>query len=123
MVTKLIKHPRRRAHIRVRKKIAGTPAKPRLAVFRADRNIYAQIIDDLAGHTLVAASTLDPEFKKSAAGLSGATVAAAKLVGELLAKRALAAGLSKVCFDRGGRLYHGRVQALADGARAAGLEF
>jgi large subunit ribosomal protein L18 len=105
--------------MRVRKSVIGTDARPRLNVFRSSRHIYAQIINDTTGHTLVSASTLGPELK----GISAGGVEAAKAVGKLVAERALAKGLSKVVFDRGGYLYHGRVAALAEAARAAGLEF
>ncbi|MCL6592415.1 MAG: 50S ribosomal protein L18, partial [Alicyclobacillus sp.] len=99
----------------------GTPARPRLNVFRSNKHIYAQVIDDVSGHTLASASTLDRELRAELA--SGSTVDAARKVGELVAKRALAKGIQAVVFDRGGYLYHGRVQALADAARAAGLQF
>ncbi|MBX5464032.1 MAG: 50S ribosomal protein L18 [Clostridia bacterium] len=112
---------RRRRHLRVRKKVFGTPERPRLNVFRSSKHIYAQVIDDRAGHTLVAASSIDPELRGQLK--NGATVEAAQRVGELVARRALAAGIRKVSFDRGGYLYHGRVKALAEGARAGGLEF
>jgi large subunit ribosomal protein L18 len=112
---------RRRRHLRVRKKVFGTPERPRLNVFRSSKHIYAQVIDDRAGHTLVAASSIDPELRGQLK--NGATVEAAQRVGELVARRALAAGIRKVRFDRGGYLYHGRVKALAEGARAGGLEF
>ena len=108
-------------HTRVRTKISGTPERPRLCVFRSNQHIFAQIIDDTVGCTLVAASTLDKEFKAS--GNSGGNVAAAKEVGTMIAKRASAKGIDKVVFDRGGYLYHGRVAALADAAREAGLQF
>ncbi len=110
---------RDRRHRRVRKKISGTPARPRLAVFRSGKHIYAQAIDDVHGHTLASASTME----KDARGQSGATVAAAREVGKRLGERAKAAGLTTVVFDRGGFKYHGRVAAVADGAREAGLEF
>jgi large subunit ribosomal protein L18 len=109
-------------HLRVRKTVHGTPERPRLNVFRSNQNIYAQVIDDTVGHTLVSASTLDPEVKARLEG-NGGNIAAAKIVGEVVAKRALAKGITKVVFDRGGYLYHGRVAALADAAREAGLEF
>jgi large subunit ribosomal protein L18 len=112
--------PRVRRHRRVRKKVFGTAERPRLAVYRSNHHIYAQLIDDLAGRTLVAASTVDPSIRS--AGSTG-NVAAAERVGTLVAERAKAAGVSKVVFDRGGFLYHGRVAALADAARRAGLEF
>lgn len=110
---------RRRRHLRIRRKVRGTPERPRLNVFRSLKHIYAQVIDDIGGRTLVSASSLDPEL-----GLSyGGNVAAARAVGTLLGKRALAKGVTRVVFDRGGYLYHGRVKALADAAREAGLEF
>lgn len=107
---------RRKAHIR--KTVRGTTERPRLCVFRSARHIYAQVIDDVEGKTLAAASTLNLE----ADGYSGNRAAAAK-VGELVAKKALEAGIDSVCFDRNGFLYHGRVKALADAAREAGLKF
>lgn len=110
---------RKTRHLRVRKSVLGTEARPRLNVFRSARHIYAQIIDDTTGHTLVSASTLSPELK----GVSAGGVEAAKAVGKLVAEKALHKGLEKIVFDRGGYLYHGRVAALADAARAAGLEF
>lgn len=106
---------------RVRGKVSGTAARPRLRITRSNTNIYAQIIDDEAGVTLVSASTLDPELKGVLKSRS--SVEAAKAVGELVGRRALAKGITAVVFDRGGRLYHGRVKALADGARDAGLSF
>ncbi len=112
---------RRRRHVRIRKVVVGTPQRPRLAVFRSARHIYAQIIDDAAGRTLVTASTLSPEFK--ARGFTGKKVEAAKLVGELVAEKALAAQIQQVVFDRGGFKYHGRVKALAAAAREKGLRF
>lgn len=110
-----------RRHRRVRGKISGTPERPRLCVTRTNSHIYAQVIDDVAGRTLCSASTLDAEFK--ATGKLGSNKEAATFVGELVGKRALEAGITKVSFDRGGHLYHGRVAALADGARSAGLIF
>lgn len=110
-----------RRHRRVRGKISGTPERPRLCVHRTNSHIYAQVIDDVAGRTLCAASTLDAEFK--ATGKLGSNKEAATFVGELIGKRALEAGITTVSFDRGGHLYHGRVAALADGARSAGLTF
>jgi large subunit ribosomal protein L18 len=101
-----------RRHFRVRKRISGTTARPRLVV-------YAQIVDDIAGHTLVSASTLDPTLRSA----EGAKISAATAVGTLIAERAKAAGIEAVVFDRGGRKYHGRIAALADGAREAGLRF
>ncbi|MDR0514452.1 MAG: 50S ribosomal protein L18 [Coriobacteriaceae bacterium] len=111
----------RRRHTRVRGKISGTPARPRLCVTRSNANIYAQVIDDVAGKTLVAVSTLGPDFK--ATEKSGATVEGAAKLGELIGKKAQESGVTEVVFDRGGNLYHGRIKALADGARGAGLIF
>lgn len=108
-----------RRHRRVRKQVRGTAARPRLAVFRSNRHISAQVIDDVAGRTLAAASTLEPSLRQNATG----NKAAAAAVGRLVAERAKAAGIDKVVFDRGGFLYHGRVAAVADAAREAGLEF
>ncbi len=110
-----------RRHLRLRKKISGTAACPRLNVFRSLGNIYAQVIDDEAGVTLVSANTLDKEIK--AEFPYGGNVDAAKAVGVLVGKRALEKGIETVVFDRGGYIYHGRVQALAEGAREAGLKF
>lgn len=110
---------RRRAHVRL--KVVGTPERPRLNVFRSLTHMYAQIIDDRAGHTLVAASTVDGELQELLAGK--AKTEQAKLVGRLLAERALQKGVTQVVFDRAGYKYHGRVKALAEAARAAGLEF
>ncbi len=108
-------------HLRIRKKVKGTPQKPRLAVFKSEKHIYAQIIDDTKGHTLVSASTLDKELRQ---GLSKTyNVEAAKEVGRLIAQRALSLGIKTVVFDRGGFKYHGRIKALADAAREAGLKF
>ena len=107
-----------RRHRRVRKKVLGTAERPRLAVFRSNKHIYAQVIDDLAGRTLASASTLEAERR----GGETATVGAAKQVGQAVAERVKAAGITTVVFDRGGFKYHGRVAAVADGARAAGLE-
>ena len=106
---------------RVRGKVSGTAERPRLAVHRTNAHIYAQVIDDVTGSTLCAASTLGPEFK--ATGKLGSNKDAAEFVGELVGKRALEKGITTVTFDRGGRIYHGRVKALADGARNAGLKF
>lgn len=111
---------RLRKHARVRKHISGTPERPRLCVFRSLSNIYAQIIDDVEGKTLVAASSLDPEIKDSIE--FGGNVEAAKKVGEAIAKRALDNNIDTVVFDRGGYVYHGRVAALAEAAREAGLK-
>ncbi|HID05768.1 MAG TPA: 50S ribosomal protein L18 [Armatimonadetes bacterium] len=112
---------RQRRHWRVRKRIRGTRERPRLAVFRSIKHIYAQIIDDVAGHTIASASTLDRELREQLTH-TGNKEAAAK-VGELIAKRALAVGVNAVVFDRGGHAYHGRVKALAEAARRAGLKF
>ncbi|MFN2748157.1 MULTISPECIES: 50S ribosomal protein L18 [Bacillus] len=120
MITKTSKNAARlKRHARVRSKLSGTPERPRLNVFRSNKHIYAQVIDDVNGVTLVSASTLDKDFN---AENGGDTSAAAK-VGELVAKRASEKGITNVVFDRGGYLYHGRVKALADAAREAGLEF
>lgn len=105
---------------RVRGKVFGAPERPRLNVFRSSRHIYAQVIDDGSGHTLVAASTLDKEIRD---GLTGTKLEEARRVGELLGRRAREKGIGKVVFDRGGYHYHGRVAALADGARSSGLDF
>jgi large subunit ribosomal protein L18 len=115
------KHLVQRRHRRLRRKMSGTPDRPRLAVFRSHQHIYAQVIDDVAQHTLVAASTLEPTLRNELS--SGATCEASAAVGKLVAQRALDKGISKVIFDRGGNLYHGRIQALADAAREAGLDF
>ena len=106
---------------RGRAKVSGTAERPRLAVHRTNAHIYAQVINDVDGRTLCAASTLDAEFR--ATGKVGSNKEAAEFVGELIAKRALEKGIDTVTFDRGGRIYHGRVKALADGARNAGLKF
>ena len=111
------KASREKRHLRVRKKVFGTTERPRLSVYRSEKNIYAQIIDDVNAVTVVAASSLDKTIEK------GSNKEAAKLVGELVAKRAIVKGITEVVFDRGGYVYHGRIQALADGAREAGLKF
>jgi len=122
MIKKEDKNVKRlRRHKRIRKKVFGTPERPRLCVFRSNKHIYAQIIDDTIGHTLVAASTLDPELRGKLQKTWN--VEAAREVGRLIGKRALEKGIKKVVFDRGGYKYHGRVKALAEGAREAGLEF
>jgi large subunit ribosomal protein L18 len=109
---------RQRRHARIRRHVAGTPEQPRLAVYRSNKGIYAQVIDDTAGRTLAAASTLE------ALEVDGeGKVAQSEAVGKLVGERAVQAGIARVVFDRGGNRYHGRVKALADGARAAGLEF
>ena len=108
-----------RRHFRLRKKVAGTAARPRLAVFRSNKHIVAQVIDDRSGRTLAAASTLEPSLREGATS----NIEAATTIGRLVAERARAAGVEQVVFDRGGNIYHGRVAALAEAARAAGLEF
>jgi large subunit ribosomal protein L18 len=110
----------RRRHHRVRKKVNGTAERPRLAVFRSSRHTYAQVIDDVTGRTIASASTLDASLRGSDGGTGN--IAAAKAVGELVGERARAAGIESVVFDRGGFQYHGRVAAVADGARSAGLQ-
>jgi len=112
---------RQRVHARVRMKVSGTAERPRLSVYRSVGHIYAQVIDDRSGRTLVSASSVDKETKKGLKG--GGNVASAKAVGKIIAERAKAAGVAKVVFDRGGYKYHGRVKALADAAREAGLQF
>jgi large subunit ribosomal protein L18 len=112
---------RQRRHLRARRHLAGLGTRPRLSVFRSLKQIYAQVIDDESGRTLVAASTLDGEVRTRVAGQK--KTAAAAVVGEVLAQRAKAKGITNVVFDRAGYLYHGRVRALADAARAAGLQF
>ena len=119
----MIKRPdtrgaRMKRHQRVRGKISGTAERPRLSVFRSENNIYAQIIDDVAGNTLVSASSVEKGFEGN-----GGTIEAAKKVGAMVAERALKKGIEEVVFDRGGYIYHGRVQALAEGAREGGLKF
>jgi large subunit ribosomal protein L18 len=109
---------RKRIHHRIRSRVAGTPERPRLAVFRSVNHIYAQVIDDGQGHTLVAAASTEKDLRGKGGNLEGA-----KLIGKAVAQRAKEKGISKVVFDRGGYLYHGRVKALADAAREAGLEF
>ena len=110
-----------RRHQRVRKRVSGSSERPRLSVFRSNKHIYAQVIDDTQHNTLAAASTLDADLKQELS--SGANCDASVAVGRLVAKRALDKGITKVVFDRGGNLYHGRIKALADAAREAGLEF
>ena len=112
---------RKRRHRRVRAKITGIASRPRLCVFRSLNHIYAQVIDDSQGQTLTSASTLEPEIKAEAQGKAKA--GGAELVGSLVAKRALSKGINEVVFDRGGYKYHGRVKALAEAARQAGLKF
>jgi large subunit ribosomal protein L18 len=110
---------RTRRHLRVRKKVVGTVARPRLVVTRSTKHMFAQIIDDTAGHTLAWASTMEADLRSD----SGDKTAKSRRAGELLAERARQAGVEKVVFDRGGNKYHGRIAALADGARSGGLEF
>jgi len=118
------KEIRSRIHKRIRRKLSGTAARPRLAVFRSEAHIYAQVIDDVAGATVVSASTVDKVDKGDKGGKTkGGNVAAAKAIGKLVAERAKEKGIKSVVFDRGGYQYHGRVKALADAAREAGLEF
>jgi len=112
---------RQRRHRRIRRQVIGRPERPRLSVFRSLKHMHAQIVDDTRGVTLVAASTLDPEIRDAAKGKKKTEAGA--LVGETLARRALQRGIRLVVFDRGGYLYHGRVKALAEGARKAGLQF
>ena len=120
MINKVSKNAsREKRHLRIRQTLKGTAEKPRLSVFRSNSQIYAQIIDDVTGKTLCSASSLDKELKLA----HGSNVAAATEVGTLVAKRALALKIETVVFDRGGYLFHGRVKALADAARAAGLKF
>lgn len=120
MITKQDKNAvRKKRHARVRAKLSGTSARPRLNVFRSNKHIYAQLIDDTKGVTLVSASTLDKELSLE----STSNIEATQKVGELVAKRAVEKGISSVVFDRGGYLYHGRIQALADAARENGLQF
>lgn len=110
-----------RRHRRVRGKVSGTAARPRLCVTRSNNNLYVQFVDDVAGNTLCGVSTLGPDFK--ATGKRGGTVEGAQALGEIAGKKALEQGITAVVFDRGGNLYHGRIKALADGAREAGLNF
>jgi large subunit ribosomal protein L18 len=112
---------RQRIHVRMRKRIAGSPERPRLCVHRSTRHIRAQIIDDAAGRTIVSASSLDKDVRAQIKG--GGNIAASKVVGKIIAERARAKGVEQVVFDRGGYQYHGRVQALAEAAREAGLKF
>jgi large subunit ribosomal protein L18 len=114
--------PRKRRHVRVRAKVSGTAARPRLNVFRSSAHIYAQVIDDNRGHTLVAASDLEQDVRERA-GAEATKTARARAVGAVIGERAKAAGINSIVFDRGGFLFHGRVKAVADGAREAGLIF
>ena len=120
MISKVSKNEtRQKRHLRIRQTLVGTAVKPRLNVFRSNKQIYAQIIDDTTGRTLCSASSLDKELALT----NGSNIEAATQVGTLVAKRALALNIEAVVFDRGGYLYHGRIKALADAARAAGLKF
>ena len=112
---------RQRIHLRVRTRVTGTPERPRLCVYRSNGHIYAQVVDDRSGRTLASASSLDPDTRKELKG--GSNVAAAKVIGKKIAERTRAAGIQQVVFDRGGYMYHGRVEALAAAAREAGLKF
>ena len=112
---------RRRRHLSIRRKVSGTPERPRLCVHRSLKHIYAQVIDDTSGRSLASASSRVPEAKKG--GAAGNSTASAKIVGEMLAEKAVAKGVEQVVFDRAGYLYHGRVKALAEGAREKGLKF
>jgi len=115
---------RHRIQLRQRKRILGTKERPRLTVFRSVSHIYAQVIDDLSGQTLVSASTVDPKVKASLAkGVSGGNLKGAETIGKTIAERSLEKGITRVVFDRAGFLYHGRIRAVADAARKAGLEF
>jgi large subunit ribosomal protein L18 len=117
---------RRRRQERVRKKVRGTPTRPRLSVFKSAKHIYGQLIDDVHGHTLAAASSMSLPFRERAQNVekaSGGNVSGAKIVGEMIAEQARALGIAQIVFDRNGFLYHGRVKALAEGARGVGLEF
>jgi len=122
MLLRISREERRKIrHRRIRKRVVGTPDRPRLSVFRSLKHIYAQIIDDTRGHTLVAASTREPEIAAQLSGLK--RVEQSRVVGRVLAERAREKGIVRVVFDRGGYAYHGRVKALAEGAREGGLEF
>jgi large subunit ribosomal protein L18 len=117
---------RRRRQERVRKKVRGTPSRPRLSVFKSAKHIYGQLIDDEHGHTIVAASSLSHSFRERVQRIetaSGGNLGGAKIVGELIAEQAQEKGITRIVFDRNGFLYHGRVKALAEGARTAGLQF
>lgn len=112
---------RKKRHRSIRARVSGTPERPRLNVYKSNKHIYAQITDDFNGHTLVSASTLDPELKGKLDGVT--KTEAAKMVGELAAKRAVEKNITKVIFDRSGYIYHGRIKEVAEGARQAGLQF
>jgi large subunit ribosomal protein L18 len=124
MKIKTTKDRRERIRLRQRKRIAGTAERPRLAVFRSVTHIYAQVIDDLASHTIAAASSTEPALKATFTGtVRGGNKAGAEALGKVIAERLKEKGITRVVFDRGGNLYHGRVRAVAEAARAAGLEF
>ncbi|HXH07374.1 MAG TPA: 50S ribosomal protein L18 [Vicinamibacterales bacterium] len=124
MKVKTKRDRRERIRLRQRKRIVGTPERPRLAVFRSLAHIYAQVIDDLSGRTIAAASTVEPAVRAQlAGGARGGNKAGAAIVGRVIAERLIEKGVRRVVFDRGGFLYHGRVRAVAEAARAAGLEF
>ena len=118
---RILRDPRKKRKVRIRKRIQGTPERPRMSVFRSKKHIYVQIVDDAKGAVLASASTLAKDFKEKAA--KGTGVEAAKIVGTLIADRAQAQQIEKVVFDRNGYLYHGRIKALADAAREKGLKF
>jgi large subunit ribosomal protein L18 len=122
-MAKSTRESRERRHKRLRVKINGTAERPRLSVYRSLEHIYAQVIDDTAGHTLASASTLDAEVKKALGKNGKPKLEEAKIVGQIVAARAKEKGVNTVVFDRGGNIYHGRIKALADGAREGGLEF
>ena len=114
---------REKRHYKMRRYLSGTPEQPRLAVYRSNKHIYAQVIDDTVGHTIVAASTMEKAIIEASGSKSTSNIEAAKAVGSAVAKKALEKGINTVVFDRGGYIYHGKVQALADAAREAGLQF
>jgi len=117
------KKSREKRHYKMRRYLSGTPERPRLAVFRSNKHIYAQIIDDVAGNTLASASTMEKSLVESNGLKTTSNIEAAKVIGSAVAKKAIEKGIETVVFDRGGNLYHGKVQALADAAREAGLKF
>jgi large subunit ribosomal protein L18 len=121
-ISEIRRRMRHRRHRRIRKRVQGTPERPRLAVYRSLRHLYAQVVDDVAARTLVSISTLDKEARDKLQGTKS-RMERSKLLGELLATRAKERGITRVAFDRGGYLYHGHVKALAEGARESGLEF
>ncbi|MCL7025028.1 hypothetical protein MKW94_025737 [Papaver nudicaule] len=121
--TRTRREDRQARHVRIRKKVEGTPERPRLSVFRSNKHIYAQVIDDSKMHTLAAASTMQKAVSEQLEMTAGPTIEVAKKVGEIIAKSCLEKGIVKVAFDRGGYPYHGRIEALADAAREHGLQF